>query len=154
MRTPEGRGPALGSDSMKLALHGMKSGPSPRDPDSRGSHIGVGALPRASASRAGPDLRPLQPQEASSWGQGRGAPRSPGRAPTCPTSGSNSRLSKFPNDPDGVSSCRPRTHLMGRQHRSCLSVSNSIDLLKPAGPSKQDIVDSLLRPPAEGSPDH
>lgn len=111
---PRAGDPALGSHSMKLALHGIESGLSPRRPDQRESRIGVGALPRSSASRAGPDLRPLQPQEAPSWGQGRGAPRSPGRGPTCPTSGSNSRLSKFPNDLDGASSCPPRTHLMGR----------------------------------------
>lgn len=74
---------------------------------------------------------------------------SPDSGPMCPTAGSNSKLSKFPRDLECAYTCLPYKHLMQRKHRSWFNFNNFIDLLKPTGTSKQDIVGWFLRTTAE-----
>lgn len=114
---------------------------SPWDPDLGESLIGVGRLPRAPVSRAGPDLRPLQPWGPRPWSSSLIGPWA-----RLPEYLLKLQVKQVPRDLADASVCLPCTHLMGREHRSWSRVNNLTDLLKPAGPSKQGIRDPRLRP--------
>lgn len=140
MWTPEGRGPALDSDSTKRSLHRREEWTLPRTLTWEKASSGWAGCPgHLSAVLVQWDLRPQSSLLTGPWAH----------LPDCPL---KLQVEQVPRDLAGASVCLPCTHLMGREPRSWSCVNNSPDLLKPAGLHSRASGTHVSAPPAEGSP--